>query len=586
MSAMDNPQYDPAKWLATVFENSQAMMRQMAQMPGAQAAANEPAPEPPPAAAADPFAEASKQMLEMQQTYLRQVTDFWTGVWRLPGAPAPEGVAAAAPAEDRRFAAQAWTNDPSFDAIKQTYLGYSSMLDKAVDAAPVDDKTKGQLRFAARQFSEAMSPTNFFVTNPEAIALAKETGGQSVIEGMRLFGQDLAKGRITMTDESAFEIGRNIAVTEGAVVFENELIQVIQYAPRTAEVYARPLVIVPPAINKFYILDLQPENSLVRYALDSGNTVFLVSWRNIVPELGHLTWDDYLQLGVMSAIDVARDITGADKVNTLGFCVGGTLLASALAVMTAKGEDVVASMTLLTAMLDFSDAGEIGLLVSEQSVAAREQALGNGGVLEGKELGFVFSSLRANDLIWQYVVNSYLKGKAPPAFDLLYWNSDGTNLPGPMFCYYVRNMYLENNLREPGRTTMCDTAVDLSAIAVPAYIYASRDDHIVPWRTAYASNALLSGETTFVLGASGHIAGVINPPAKNKRNYWTSGNRRGDADGWLATAQSIPGSWWPDWGSWLARHAGRRVEARSTPGNQRYGVIEPAPGRYVKARAD
>jgi polyhydroxyalkanoate synthase len=344
-------------------------------------------------------------------------------------------------------------------------------------------------------------------------------------------------------------------------------------------------VIIPPAINKFYILDLQPENSFVRYAIEQGHTVFLVSWRNIGPEQERLTWDDYLRLGVMAAIDAARDISGADRVNTLGFCVGGTLLASALAVKAVSGDDDVASVTLLTTRLDFSDPGEIGLLISEQSVAAREQAIGNGGVLEGKELGFVFSSLRANDLIWQYVVNSYLKGKAPPAFDLLYWNSDGTNLPGPMFCWYLRNTYLENNLREPGRTRMCDTAVDLSQIAVPAYIYASRDDHIVPWRTAFATTDLLAGDTTFILGASGHIAGVINPPQKNKRNYWTGGSRKGDADAWLASAASEPGSWWPDWSSWLARHAGKRVAARKTLGNKRHPVIEPAPGRYVKVRA-
>jgi len=387
-----------------------------------------------------------------------------------------------------------------------------------------------------------------------------------------------------MTDESAFEIGKNIATTEGAVVFENELIQLIQYAPRSKQVHSRPLVIVPPAINKFYILDLQPENSFVQYAVDEGQTVFLVSWRNITPELGDLTWDHYLQLGVMSAIDVARDITGADKVNTLGFCVGGTLLASALAVMAAKGEDHVASLTLLTTMLDYSDAGEIGLLVSEQSVATREQTIGNGGVLEGKELGFVFSSLRANDLIWQYVVNSYLKGKAPPVFDLLYWNSDGTNLPGPMFCWYVRNTYLENNLREPGKAITCDTPVDLSAITVPAYIYASREDHIVPWRTAYSSNDLLGGETTFVLGASGHIAGVVNPADKNRRSHWTSTSHDRAPDEWLSAAKEEKGSWWPLWSEWLARHAGGKRKAPAKRGSAKYKPIEAAPGRYVKQR--
>jgi polyhydroxyalkanoate synthase len=387
-----------------------------------------------------------------------------------------------------------------------------------------------------------------------------------------------------MTDERVFEVGENLAVTEGAVVFENELIQVIQYAPRTLDVFERPLLIVPPCINKYYILDLQPDNSLVRYALDQGQTVFLISWRNATKDIDHLSWDDFLQKGVMQAIDVALDISQADKVNTLGFCVGGTLLASALAVQTANGIDKVASATLLTTMLDFTDTGEIGTLVSEEGVAAREMMIGRGGLLQGKELAFVFSSLRANDLIWPYVVNNYLKGKTPAAFDLLYWNSDGTNLPGPMFCWYLRNTYLENNLRTPGKTVQCGVPVDLSAVTVPTYLYASREDHIVPWQTAYASRQLLGGETTFVLGASRHIAGVINPVSKNKRNYWADGVADENAEAWLSTAQSKPGSWWPHWSTWLTTQAGPKVPARSVLGNPRYRAIEPAPGRYVKTK--
>jgi polyhydroxyalkanoate synthase len=343
---------------------------------------------------------------------------------------------------------------------------------------------------------------------------------------------------------------------------------------------------IPPCINKFYILDLVPENSFVRYAVDHGHTVFMLSWRNITPETGHFTWDDYLQTGVIRAIDVAREVTGADDVNTLGFCVGGTLLACATAVMKANAEDKVASMTLLTTMLDFAEPGEIGVLISGHSVAAREAAIGAGGVMGGSELALTFSSLRANDLIWPYVVNSYLKGRSPPAFDLLYWNSDGTNLPGPMFCWYVRNTYLENNVREPGRTIQCGVPVDLSDVDVPAFLYSSRDDHIVPWRSAYASTCLLAGDTTFVLGASGHIAGVINAPARNKRNYWIGGTVGDDADLWLATAREVPGSWWPAWIEWLAPHAGTRVAAPRKPGSRKHRPIEPAPGRYVKARAD
>jgi len=574
---MGSPSHDPALLLANLFENSQAMMRQFTAS-GAAGAGDAPDP-------MSAFMAATQQMVGLQQDYWKQVAGFWGG---MPGA-AAWGLGADAPGvadSDKRFASEAWKNDPRFDMVKRNYLAYSNFLRAAVDAMPLDEKAKAKLRYDTGQFVDAMSPANFLVTNPEAMQLAVETGGQSVADGMRLFFDDLAKGRITTTDETAYEVGRDLATTPGAVIYENQLIQVIQYAPTTESVHERPLLIIPPCINKFYILDLQPENSLVRYAVEQGHTVFLVSWRNITPELGHLTWDDYLEEGVMQAIDVARAVSGADKVNTLGFCVGGTLLSSALAVLRTEDKDLVASMTLLTTMLDFSDTGEIGALVSEQSVAAREAAIGQGGIMPGKELAFTFSSLRANDLMWQYVVNSYLKGKAPPAFDLLYWNADSTNLPGPMMCWYVRNTYLENNLREPGKTVQCGEPVDLSLIDVPAFLYASREDHIVPWKTAYASAELLAGDTTFVLGASGHIAGVINPPAKKKRNHWVGGTEGPDAQRWLDTASSVPGSWWPEWSGWLERHAGRKVAARSALGNRKYRRIEPAPGRYVMTKAD
>jgi polyhydroxyalkanoate synthase subunit PhaC len=567
---------DPAQLLAKLFQSGQEQMRQLTAAGGTGSA------KPDPTAA---FVAASQHYAEMHQNFLKQMTGFWSAMLGA-ATPAEEAAAPMAKDEDRRFAGKAWQDDPRFDAVKRTYLVYSSFLRDAVESTLVDEKTKGQLRFGVRQFVDAMSPANFLATNPEAIELAVATGGQSVAEGMGLFFEDLAKGRISTTDETAFEVGRNVAVSPGAVIYENALIQIIQYAPLTDEIHARPLVLIPPCINKFYILDLQPENSLVRYAVEQGHTVFLVSWRNVSAEQGRLTWDDYLRDGIMKAIDVAREVAGADKVNTLGFCVGGTLLASALAVMKARGEDKVASMTLLTSMLDFSDTGEIGALVSQESVAAREAAIGTGGLMQGKELSFTFSSLRANDLMWQYVVNSYLKGKAPPAFDMLYWNSESTNLPGPMFCWYVRNTYLENNLRSPGKTVQCGVPVDLARIDVPAFVYASREDHIVPWRTAYASTQLLSGESTFVLGASGHIAGVINPPAKQKRNYWAGGAAGPEPENWLSTAKSIRGSWWPAWTAWLAQHAGPKVPARTTLGNESYRAIEPAPGRYVKVKAE
>jgi polyhydroxyalkanoate synthase len=349
-------------------------------------------------------------------------------------------------------------------------------------------------------------------------------------------------------------------------------------------VHKRPLLIVPPCINKFYILDLQPDNSLVAYAVAQGHTVFLVSWRNADAGQGGLSWDDYIEEGVLKAMAVAGTISGSKQINTLGFCIGGTLLGSALAVAAARGEQPAASVTLLTAMLDFSDTGELGLMVDEASVAQREATIGNGGLMKGRELATVFAALRANDLIWPYVVNGYLKGKAPPAFDLLYWNGDDTNLPGPMYCWYLRNTYLENKLREPGGTVQCGVPVDLSSVEAPAFVYASREDHIVPWQTAYASTQLLGGDTRFVLGASGHIAGVINPPAKKKRNHWV-GDIAPDATGWLDHAESVDGSWWPAWSDWLASHAGAKVAAPKTPGNKEFPVIEPAPGRYVKAKA-
>jgi polyhydroxyalkanoate synthase len=574
---MSTTSNNPAELLASLFKGGQSIFGNPAATNDTASAAGLDATSP-----SDPmsvFMAFTQQMAQMQQHFVDQMTGFWSNAGG--GSTAPP---AAAKNSDKRFAIEAWRNDPRFDLLRRTYLGYSEYLQGAVESVPLDDKTKAQMRYGMRQLVEAMSPSNFFVTNPEAMQVAIETGGQSLVQGMNLFFEDLAKGRVSSTDEKAYEVGKNVATTPGAVIFENELMQVIQYAPTTKIVRERPLLMIPPCINKFYILDLQPDNSLVRYIVAQGHTVFMVSWRNIGPEQGHFTWDDYLEQGVMQAIDVALGVSGAAKVNTLGFCVGGTLLASAIAVIRARNEDTVASMTLLTTMLDFADTGEIGALVTEQSVAAREAAIGGGGLMQGKELAFTFSSLRANDLIWQYVVNSYLKGNAPPAFDMLYWNADSTNLPGPMFCWYLRNTYLENNLRIPGKTIQCGEAVNLSLVNVPTFVYASREDHIVPWRAAFASTQLLSHHTTFVLGASGHIAGVINPASKIKRNHWVAGAAGPDPDRWLDTAQDVPGSWWPEWSHWLREQAGAEVLAPKTVGNPKYARIEPAPGRYVKEK--
>jgi polyhydroxyalkanoate synthase len=440
------------------------------------------------------------------------------------------------------------------------------------------------MRFFARQILDALSPANFLATNPKSLRVTLETGGDNLASGIRNLIEDVGKGRISMTDEKAFEVGGNLAVTPGAVIFENELIQLIQYKPLTDKAYERPLVIVPPAINKFYVLDLQPDNSFVRYAVGAGHTVFMISWRNVTAEQGHLTWDDYLGLGIMRAIDVALKVTGADAVNALGFCVGGTLLGSAAAVLAARGEDKIASLTFLTTMLDFSESGEIGLLIDEASVAAREQSIGSGGIMPGRDLAFVFSTLRSNDLIWPYVVGNYLEGRQPDAFDILYWNADSTNLSGPMYCWYVRNTYLENNLRVPGKTIQGGTPVDLMQIDVPVYVLASREDHIVPWQTAYRTVRLVSGDVRFTLAASGHIAGVINPAARNKRSFWVDGKLGKRPEQWLKTAREVPGSWWTDWSTWLKAQAGEAVPVRRKLGTRQFREIEPAPGRYVKVR--
>jgi polyhydroxyalkanoate synthase subunit PhaC len=534
------------------------------------------------AAATAPWTKAVADVTAMQIGILQQMAAPWLAAMGT-ATTGPE------PITDRRFGDEAWTKDPRFEAVARTYLTQTQLMQKALDAAPIDERSKAQWGFALRQVMDALSPANTLVTNPEALQLAMETGGASLVEGLKLFTQDLAKGRIAMTDESAFELGRNVATTPGTVIFQNELMQLIQYTPTTERVYERPLVIVPPCINKFYILDLQPANSFVAHAVGEGHTVFLVSWRNAGTGQSTLTWDDYLGDGVLKALEVALAITEADQANTVGFCIGGTLLASALAVAAARGDHPAASMTLLTTMLDFSDTGDLGLLVTPRSVAARESAIGNGGILKGKELAQVFASLRANDLIWPYVATGYLKGQAPPPFDLLYWNSDDSNLPGPMFCWYLRNTYLENKLREPGATVQLGEPVDLRSIDMPTFLYASREDHIVPWKTAYTSTQLLSGPVTFVLGASGHIAGVINPPAKNKRNYWirsgTAASLDADADAWFDSAEKVPGSWWPAWAEWLAPHGGTQVAAPKEPGNAQYTAVEPAPGSYVKEKA-
>jgi polyhydroxyalkanoate synthase len=495
--------------------------------------------------------------------------------------------------KDRRFSAEAWSATPAYAFTAAWYLLNARYLQELVEALDTEPKVRERIRFAVQQWTAAASPSNFFALNPEAQKTLLESRGESLRQGVTNLLSDLQRGKISQTDESRFVVGKNLANTEGSVVFENDLIQLIQYKPRTASVRERPLLIVPPCINKFYILDLQPENSLVAHGLESGHQVFLISWRNADASIAHKTWDDYTDEGVLTAIDTVRKISGREQINTLGFCVGGTMLATALAVAAARGEHPAASMTLLTAMLDFSDTGVLDVFVDEAHVQMREQTIGgkNGtkpGLMRGIEFANAFSFLRPNDLVWNYVVDNYLKGRTPTPFDLLYWNSDSTSLPGPMYVWYLRNTYLENRLREANELTVCGEKVDLSLIDVPTFIYGSREDHIVPWHTAYASVPLLSGPLEFVLGASGHIAGVINPPAKNKRNYWVlqteDKSLPENPDDWFEQATEVPGSWWPEWTRWLDQYGGKKVKARAGAGSADYPVIEPAPGRYVMQR--
>ena len=517
------------------------------------------------------------KLQSLQQQYLKEAQELWA-----------QGLQGKPEVKDRRFAGEGWASNPVAAFSAAAYLLNARTLMGLADAVESDEKTKARIRFGVEQWMAAMSPSNFLAFNAEAQKKAIDTKGESIAKGMQNLLHDITQGHVSMTDESLFEVGRNVATTEGAVVYENELFQLLEYKPLTAKVYERPFLLVPPCINKFYILDLQPENSLIRYAVEQGHRTFVVSWRNPHDELAHKTWDDYVEDGAMAAIGVVQSITGAEQINALGFCVGGTILSNALAVLAARGEEPVASATFLTTLIDFTDTGILDVFIDEAFVKFREMQMGHGGLMKGQDLASTFSFLRPNDLVWNYVVGNYLKGETPPPFDLLYWNSDSTNLPGPFYAWYLRNFYLENNLVQPGRLTVCGEKMDLNSLTLPVYIYGSREDHIVPINAAYASTQVLPGKKRFVMGASGHIAGVINPPAKGKRSHWirADGKLPPTLEQWLAGATEHPGSWWTDWSQWLKSHAGKQIAAPKGYGKgAKFKAIEPAPGRYVKEKA-
>ncbi|MCM2340846.1 class I poly(R)-hydroxyalkanoic acid synthase [Rhodoferax sp.] len=519
---------------------------------------------------------SAEKLQALQQQFLGDAAELWAN-----------GVQGKHQLADRRFADEAWAANPTAAFSAASYLLNAKTLSQMAEAVETDAKTRARIRFAVEQITAASAPSNFMALNAEAQKKAIETQGQSIAKGIQNLLHDMQQGHVSMTDESLFEVGKNVATTEGAVVFENELFQLIEYKPLTETVYEKPFLLFPPSINKFYILDLQPENSLIRYAVAQGHRTFVVSWRNPDASLAKASWDDYIEKAIIKAIKVTQDITGAKAINTLGFCVGGTMMGSALAVLAARGDKPVASATFLTSMLDFADTGVLDVFIDEAFVKYREQEMGKGGLMKGKDLAMTFSFLRPNDLVWNYVVGNYLKGETPPPFDLLYWNSDSTNLPGPFYAWYLRNTYLENNLTKPGAATVCGEKVDLNQLDMPVYIYGSREDHIVPIGGAYASTQYLPGKKRFVMGASGHIAGVINPPAKGKRSHWIrdDGKLPKSVDQWLTGATEHKGSWWTDWSNWLAAQAGKEIAAPKTYGKGKYKAIEPAPGRYVKAKA-
>jgi polyhydroxyalkanoate synthase subunit PhaC len=489
---------------------------------------------------------------------------------------------------DRRFRDPDWDDHAVFDFIKQSYLLTSRWLVNTVRELDASDpKTRRKIDFYTRQFVDAMAPSNFIATNPEVLRATLESGGENLLRGLNNLLDDLDRGQgrlaIKMTDLEAFELGRNIALSPGKVIYQTDLMQLIQYAPTTEQVYQRPLLIIPPWINKYYILDLQPKNSFIRYAVDQGFTVFVISWVNPDKEHAAKTFEDYMVEGPLAALDAIAQATGGREANIVGYCLGGTLLAAMLAYMAARRDRRVKAATFLASLTDFEEPGELGVFIDEEQLAAMEESMARRGYLEGREMANTFNMLRANDLVWSFVINNYLLGKEPFPFDLLYWNSDSTRMPYAMHSFYLRRFYQENDLIKPGGITLCDVPIDLGKIRTPTYMLSTREDHIAPWASTYAATQLYRGKSTFVLAGSGHIAGVINPPTAEKYGYWTNEALPADPKDWLEGATQHPGSWWPHWQDWNAARSGRKVPARQ-PGDGKLTPIEDAPGSYVRVR--
>ncbi len=521
--------------------------------------------------------------ISLWQDYLR----LWQSATERMMGGAPEPVAEPEKG-DRRFSDPAWDENQLFDFIKQSYLLTARWLQATVEGIEgLDEKTAKKVDFYTRQFVDAMAPSNFLVTNPQVLRATLESGGENLVKGLQNLLDDLDRGQgrleIKMTDHEAFEVGVNLALTPGKVVYQTELIQLIQYVPSTEQAFKRPLLIVPPWINKYYILDLREKNSFIKWAVAEGHTVFIVSWVNPDEKLSGASFDDYMTKGILAALDAIEKATGEREVNAVGYCLGGTLLATTLGYMAAKGDDRIKSATFLATMIDFEEAGELEVFIDEEQLSMLEERMNERGYLEGADMATTFNMLRANDLIWSFVVNNYLLGKDPFPFDLLYWNADSTRMPAAMHSFYLRSMYQENLLVQPGGIELGGVPIDLGKVKLPIYLLSTREDHIAPWASTYAATQILGGQKRFVLAASGHIAGVVNPPASGRYNYWTNDKLPKTPRAWLANAEEHAGSWWPDWAKWVARRAGAKIKARQ-PGDGKLKVIEDAPGSYVKVR--
>ena len=487
---------------------------------------------------------------------------------------------------DRRFRDEAWENNELFDFIKQSYLLSSQWMQNLVhEVDGLDEKTAQKVEFYTRQFVDAISPTNFLMTNPEVLRTTIETGGENLLKGLQNLLSDLERGKgklqIRMTDLDAFKIGENVATTEGSVIGRTPLMELLQYKPSTDQVAKRPLMIVPPWINKYYILDLRPENSFIKWAVDQGHTVFVLSWVNPDSKLAEKSFEDYAKEGILAALDMIEQATGENEINAIGYCLGGTLLSSTLAYMAKVGDDRIKSATFFTTLTDFEKPGELSVFVDDEQIESLERNMSKEGYLDGRDMSMSFNMLRANDLIWSFVVSNYMLGKDPFPFDLLYWNSDSTRMPKAMHSFYLRNMYNKNLLREPGGISILGEPIDLRDIKIPVYFLSTREDHIAPWQATYAGTQLMSGQVKFVLSASGHIAGVVNPPAAKKYCYWTYNRTPANPEDWMAKATQHEGSWWTDWQNWISRRSGGKVPARKE-GDGKLKVLGPAPGEYVK----